>query len=171
VHVDFTNSGLTIPSGTEVHALMGSGNYPSVEISNRNYYDLGTAHGFTTKMLFLGDISKYKDSEDTFPTYENIVDITDAWYFRGTPNSWGAAAMELSAQGLWETIQTFGENSPRFKISHYTDNWNEAYPSSDYLITQGAGIYTITFDSASKQVVGVVKQGAEQMLAIYYKEF
>ena len=164
VHVDFTNSGLTIPSGTGVHTLMGGGSYSAVNDTNRNYYSLDTVYGFTTKMLFLGDISKYRDSDGTFLTYENAIGITDVWYFRGTPNNWSATQMELNAQGLWETIQMFGDDNPRFKISHYADNWNEAYPSSDYLITGGAGTYKITFNSASKQVIDVIKQGVGQMV-------
>ncbi|MGA1842840.1 MAG: hypothetical protein ACMUIU_19660, partial [bacterium] len=101
--------------------------------------------------------------EITFDSSEKkvrgVVKSGDSWYFRGTPNNWGSTLMELNDQGLWTTVQTFGGDNPRFKISHYKDNWNEAYPATDYLITEGAGTYEITFDSSEKKVRGVVKSG------------
>jgi hypothetical protein len=157
VHVNLNESGLTFPPGSEAHTIMGGGNYPPVSDSNKIYYSLGTVYGFTTRVIFLGDISRYTDPNGIFLTYEN--NISDSWYFRGTPNNWDSTLMELNDQGLWETVQTFGGDNPRFKISHYKDNWNEAYPASDYLITEGAGTYEITFDSSEKKVKSVVKVG------------
>ena len=172
IHVDLTNCGLTVPSGIEVHALMGGGSYPSVSDSNRNYYSLGTVYGFTTKVVFLGNIRSYTDPNGKFMTYENAVsEVTDSWYFRGTPNNWGVTEMALNPHGLWETTQTFGSNNPRFKISRYANNWNEAYPPSDYPITGGMGNYKITFNSSSKEVVDVIKQDGVQDITIHYKEF
>ncbi|MGA1842759.1 MAG: alpha-amylase family glycosyl hydrolase, partial [bacterium] len=125
VHVNLNESGLTFPPGTEAHAIMSGGNYAPVSDSNKTYYSLGTVYGFTTRAIFLGDISRYKDPNGKYLTYENI--FPDSWYFRGTPNNWEATLMELNDQGLWTTVQTFGGDNPRFKISHYKDNWNEAY--------------------------------------------
>lgn len=75
-------------------------------------------------------------------------------YFRGTPNNWAATAMTKNeSTGLWETQQIFAGTNPRFKISRYADNWNEAYPAQDYLITGGEGNYKITFSDTTKVVV------------------
>lgn len=75
-------------------------------------------------------------------------------YVRGTSNNWLSTAMTKNATtGLWETQQTFsGVASPRFKVSRYTDNWNEAYPAADYAITTGDGDYKITFNETSKAI-------------------
>ena len=71
-------------------------------------------------------------------------------YFRGTPNNWAATPLtKNTTSGLWETQQAFAGTNPRFKISRYTDNWNEAYPAQDYLITGGDGDYKITFNAVS----------------------
>lgn len=77
-----------------------------------------------------------------------------AAYFRGTPNAFNSTAMtKNTATGLWETTQVFsGADNPRFKISRYNTNWNEAYPASDYRITAGGGSYKITFNDTSKAI-------------------
>lgn len=74
-HVDLTEaaSGLNIPNGTDVHALMGGGTYPQVTNSNRSFYPLGTLLGFTTKVLFLGDIAPYQTPNGSFLNYENAL--------------------------------------------------------------------------------------------------
>ena len=73
-------------------------------------------------------------------------------YFRGTPNTWLYTAMtKNTSTGLWETQQTFtGVTNPRFKISRYTDNWNEASPAADYTVADGT--YKITFNDTSKAI-------------------
>ncbi len=77
-------------------------------------------------------------------------------YLRGTPNAWGASPMKKnSATGLWEITATFGSDSPRFKISHYANNWNEAFPDKDQLITEGAGDYDISFNEKTKAISAV----------------
>jgi len=81
-------------------------------------------------------------------------------YFRGTPNSWAATAMTKGEGNLWTYKATFGSDNPRFKISRYTD-WTVAVPATDYLITGGAGTYTITFDGSSATIVSVTKSGDE----------
>lgn len=79
-----------------------------------------------------------------------------AAYFRGTPNGWGTTAMTKNATtGLWETTATFGSDSPRFKISRFTD-WTEAYPSTDYTIS-AAGTYNITFNETTKAITATVQ--------------
>ena len=70
-------------------------------------------------------------------------------YFRGTPNSWATTSMNF-IDGLWRTTQSFSGSNPRFKISRF-DNWNEAYPSQDYLISE-SGTYDITFDDRTKNI-------------------
>jgi len=74
-------------------------------------------------------------------------------HLRGTPNNWAATAMSWnSATGLWEMQSAFSGTNPRFKISRYANNWNEAYPAQDYPITQGEGDYKITFNDATKTI-------------------
>ncbi|WP_105103029.1 PQQ-dependent sugar dehydrogenase [Microbulbifer pacificus] len=74
---------------------------------------------------------------------------SEAW-FRGTPNDWGTTAMTYdTGAGVWVTEQTFEGANARFKISHY-QNWNEAYPASDYQVANGR--YRITFDDVSKAI-------------------
>ncbi len=96
----------------------------------------------------------------------------DQAFFRGTPNGWGTTAMIRNADtGLWETTQTFSGSNPRFKITRY-NNWTEAYPAQDYLITEGAGEYRISFDDQSKAIEAVkVSGGGTADLIIRYAEF
>jgi formylglycine-generating enzyme len=77
-------------------------------------------------------------------------------YFRGTENSWKKTVMVLKDDYLWETFILFdGKGSPdRFKID-VSGNWRESYPAKDYLITEGAGEYTITFNEVTKEVKAV----------------
>lgn len=83
---------------------------------------------------------------------------TDA-YFRGTPNAWGATRLVSKGNNIWETTQTFtGVANPRFKISRYSDNWNESYPTADYTVTDNH-IYTITFND-STHAISVVDNGS-----------
>lgn len=75
-------------------------------------------------------------------------------YVRGTSNNWAATGMvKNTSSGLWESQQNFAGANPRFKISRYTNNWTEAYPAQDYLITAGEGDYKITFNDTTKAVV------------------
>ena len=81
------------------------------------------------------------------------VDLDDPlWanaYFRGTPNTWGATSMTFS-EGLWRTTQSFSGSNPRFKISRF-QNWSEAYPNQDFLISE-PGTYDITFNDRTKDI-------------------
>lgn len=77
VHLDLTklSTGLDIPDGTPVNPLMGGGNFPNINSSNKSFYPLGTLFGFTTKVLFLGDIpQKYRDAMNNYLTYESALE-------------------------------------------------------------------------------------------------
>lgn len=72
--------------------------------------------------------------------------LWDNAYFRGTANNWGVSALDYNATTqTWQTTQVFSTDNPRFKISRF-DNWSEAYPATDYLVTQGEGRYQISFN-------------------------
>jgi glycosidase len=72
-------------------------------------------------------------------------------YFRGTPNNWGATAMSLVADHVWETSQDFtGQAGPRFRIDRNGD-WLEAYPAQDYVVTT-PGNYRIQFNDQTRQI-------------------
>lgn len=90
-------------------------------------------------------------------------DVTaQSWFFRGTPNAWGSTAMVQTAVNEFCTIQTFsGVDNPRFKISHYADNWNERYPSNgDGWTVTNNKTYKICFNSASKTIAAPVEVAA-----------
>ncbi len=149
--VDLSKCGLDMPEGTEAHALMGGGSYETVNNFNRSIYRVGNVFAFNSKVVFLGNIDRYRNNQGEFITYENVIPPAfDVWYFRGTPNYWGTTLMGC-VDGSYNTIQEFYKDNPRFKISRYK-NWLEAYPSSDYLITQGPGTYKIIFNPTSKEI-------------------
>ncbi len=64
--------------------------------------------------------------------------------------------MILKDDYLWETFIVFdGKGSPdRFKID-VSGNWSKSYPAKDYIMTEGAGEYTITFNEVTKEVKAV----------------
>ncbi|XOV81131.1 MAG: alpha-amylase family glycosyl hydrolase [Aestuariibacter sp.] len=76
------------------------------------------------------------------------------WYFRGTPNSWGTAAMTNEGNNIYSTCQTFasgdGGGGPRFKIDRFGD-WSENYPTSDYTVSANTS-YVIEFDAISHNI-------------------
>lgn len=77
-------------------------------------------------------------------------------YFRGTENNWGKTKMVLCDDYIWKTFIDFKENgnADRFKID-VSGNWREAYPAKDYIIREGAGEYTVTFNELTKEVKAV----------------
>ncbi|WP_428263079.1 alpha-amylase family glycosyl hydrolase [Haliangium sp.] len=87
----------------------------------------------------------------------------DTWYFRGTPNGWGATAMDSDDGVVFCTIQDFGggdgNGGPRFKIDHYGD-WSENYPAQDYAVSADTR-YQICFDAGSKQITATVVGGGD----------
>ncbi len=76
------------------------------------------------------------------------------WYFRGTPNGWGAVALAFQGGTAYQTCQTFasgdGSGGPRFKIDRFAD-WAENYPAQDYTVA-GSASYEITFYADSKAI-------------------
>ncbi len=88
-----------------------------------------------------------------------VQDDSDSWFFRGTPNNWGATAMTAAGGTLFCTQQTFANSDPRFKVDHYGD-WTENYPSQDYQVT-GNATYDICFDAADKSFSVTEVQGAD----------
>ncbi|WP_445365198.1 alpha amylase C-terminal domain-containing protein [Microbulbifer sp. ANSA001] len=65
-------------------------------------------------------------------------------YFRGTPNNWGAEAMQLVADNLWEISVNFdGQSQQRFKFDVNGD-WSENYGDNNtdkILERDGSDIY------------------------------
>ncbi|TAA47508.1 starch-binding protein [Corallincola spongiicola] len=81
----------------------------------------------------------------------------DNAYLRGTSNGWATTALAQNSEtGLWEVNATFAADNPRFKITRFAD-WTEAYPAEDFLITEGAGDYLVTFNDAT-QAISATKQ-------------
>lgn len=77
------------------------------------------------------------------------IQVAAEWFFRGTPNSWGAAPMTASGS-TFTTCQVFaGVADPRFKVDRFGD-WAESYPAQDYRLANGT--YQITFTPSSRQV-------------------
>ncbi len=74
------------------------------------------------------------------------------WYFRGTPNNWGAAAMvSVAGTSRHETCQQFaGVANPRFKIDHHGD-WSESYPAQDHGVADNTS-YRISFDETTHAI-------------------
>jgi len=74
------------------------------------------------------------------------------WYFRGTPNNWGTAALTTNGSSF-ETCQTFSggdaSGGPRFKIDRY-GNWTESYPTADYTVANGT--YRIQFNPTTHAI-------------------
>ncbi|MDQ2077208.1 alpha amylase C-terminal domain-containing protein [Marinimicrobium sp. ABcell2] len=91
--------------------------------------------------------------------------LWDNAYFRGTPNGWGTTPLTANTDsGLWETVQTFGSDNPRFKISR-EQNWEEAYPTQDFPIEDGPGDYLITFNDDSKAITATKLSGGTTIAA------
>lgn len=87
----------------------------------------------------------------------------DSWYFRGTPNNWGATLMISYDNINFCTQQSFntgdGGGGPRFKIDHFGD-WNENYPPQDYLVESNK-VYDICFNKNDKSINAVVVNGED----------
>ncbi len=69
----------------------------------------------------------------------------DSLYFRGTPNAWGATAMTLVADNIWEVVVNFdGQSNQRYKVDVFGDwSYNFGDNNSDGILDQtGADIYT-----------------------------
>jgi glycosidase len=73
IHVSLDSTKLSIPDGTPAFSLMGTAPAHTVSASNKNWYDMGTVHPRCSKVVFLGDIDKYRDAKGRFVTYENAL--------------------------------------------------------------------------------------------------
>lgn len=74
-------------------------------------------------------------------------------YFRGTPNDWSCDKMEKTGNNLWSKVVEFDtkkDKNMKFKISKY-QNWEEAYPLNDYIITV-SGKYEIIFNDETRKI-------------------
>ena len=83
-------------------------------------------------------------------------------FLRGTHNNWGVTRMEPVADHTWQISRAFFGNDPneRFKFdvagdwsNNYGDNNNDGIGDSfgaDIMITEGSGMYTITFNDDTK---------------------
>jgi isoamylase len=74
------------------------------------------------------------------------------YYFRGTPNQWGATLMAQPGSDTWKTCQVFSSSDgddtpPRFKINEGADWSKPSWPENDYVVDYGS--YTITFTLSS----------------------
>lgn len=140
-----------------------------------NAFDWASYAGLT--VLRMANVVSGGIGQSRYTTFiaERVGSSDQHWseaYFRGTPNSWGTTPMTFnSATELWETTQYFSGSDPRFKISHYQD-WQEAYPASDYQITEGDGTYDITFDDITKAITVTKQSGSGgDDLTIHYREW
>ncbi len=80
------------------------------------------------------------------------------WFFRGTPNNWGKAALSrIDDTRRYEIRVSFnGEDAnARFKIDN--GNWTESYPGTDYVVDDFAD-YHIVFDELSKSLTVTKEQ-------------
>ncbi|WP_041522108.1 starch-binding protein [Gilvimarinus agarilyticus] len=74
----------------------------------------------------------------------------DHAYFRGTPNNWGADELTFNSDTqLWETVQEFSGDNPRFKITRSV-SWDESYPEDDFHVEEGR--YRILFSDTTYEV-------------------
>lgn len=105
-------------------------------------------------VLRVGNVTNNNTGQSRYSSF--IQSFHDKWYFSGTPNSWETWNMVYIGGGLWEMTHHFADNGA-FRIRHSDTNWNEAYPNSNWNISQGAGTYRITFN-ANDHSIAVVKQ-------------
>jgi len=84
---------------------------------------------------------------------DNCEPTPDTWYFRGTPNGWGATPMEpVNNSDVFKITVDFArqDSNPRFKIDHF-GNWRENYPAQDISV-QDCSRYDITFNRTTKDI-------------------
>lgn len=92
---------------------------------------------------------------DPSPPPLATVGTNQTWtnaFYRGTTNGFGATPMTF-VNGLWRIKVNFGNSSSeRFKVTRFED-WSESYPINDFYISQGAGMYEITFDDTTREII------------------
>lgn len=98
-------------------------------------------------------------------TPTNPLPDDDQWYFRGTPNNWGASIMASTDNINFCIQQSFnngdGGGAPRFKIDHFAD-WTESYPSQDYQVSANQ-TYDICFNKNDKSINVEVVDGIDTL--------
>ena len=146
---DSNSDGVLEQNGSDIYtSLVGS---YLVKVNDQTLaYTLTSVSASSTSSSSLSS-SVTSSSSSAVSSSSSSVSSSDAWYFRGTPNSWGSTAMTLEAS-LYCTQQTFGaaSTSPRFKIDHYA-NWTESYPSADYTVAADS-TFKICFDASSHAI-------------------
>jgi glycosidase len=110
-----------------------------------NYDTLGT---HTVSLTVTDDDGASSSAASVSVTVIEDITPVDAWYFRGTPNSWAAEPMATTDNINFCTEQSFGSNDPRFKVDHLGD-WSENYPTADYTVAAN-GTYDICFNATTK---------------------
>ncbi len=92
------------------------------------------------------------------------------WFYRGTSNSWQNLQLDSTSDSdILSICQTFSgeDNSARFKIDRSGD-WNESYPSTDWLVTDNSS-YQINFTISSHEIsVQSVADCDDQNIAKWY---
>lgn len=98
---------------------------------------------------------------------------SQAWYFRGTSNDWGASAMTPSGEQRRCITESFGTGDtggePRFKIDRFGD-WSESYPATDYIVTANTR-YEVCIDTVTKQVTATEAADSDLVLTTLGAEY
>ena len=85
------------------------------------------------------------------------------WYVRGDFNGWNVSdeykMTDEDDDGVFELKNVTITNRQGFKVAA-NKGWEEAYPSGNYIVNDGDGIYDITFNTSTNEVTAT-KQGSE----------
>ncbi len=130
------------------NALAGGVHSDSGWNNIENAFNYASYSGLT--VLRIGDVTNNGTGQNRYTSFINSYN--DQWYFSGTPNNWGVWDMVSQGGTTWELTQWFEANGS-FRIRHSDINWNEAYPSGNWSIWQGAGTYRLTFNSNTHAIV------------------
>ena len=133
------NQGVTIKGE---NALSGGINSDNGWNNIENAFTYASYSGLT--VLRMGNVTNGGTGQSRYSSF--LQNFQSKWYFSGTPNSWGVWNMVHVNGSNWEMTQWFDADGA-FRIRHSNSNWNEAYPSTNWNIWQGAGNYKITFNS------------------------
>ena len=159
-------------------------NYPTTDYvvgSDKNYV---ITFYSDSKSIQVTEVSSC-DGDDSGSSGESASNFPSL-YFRGTPNGWGASAMQLVADNIWQIQVNFdGQVNQRFKVDVYGD-WSQNYgdDNGDGTLEQtGADIYSnvsgdylLTVDdsdlSYSLEALGCTQNcgGVESLGAVYSPE-
>ncbi len=133
---DSNNDAVLEQAGADIYTSI-SGTY-RIEVN-----DLTLAY----KMVKIGD-----DNPETAKNFEQL-------YFRGTPNNWGASAMTLVSDNVWQITADFdGQDEQRFKFdvngdwsNNYGDNNNDGIleQAGDDIYSTLSGSYVIQVNDST----------------------